>query len=515
MFRRSLGFALLSVACSSSDDSTLVSSSGTTPPNDGSVVGDVRESITGRSGRSSVASSASWRSDCHDRAGREDLVQRGDADPSRRHLKVSAKDKSPRASRARSGRASPSRRTASSTSTASTSRTRTSATRRRKTPASASKNSKILTIRPVEVGVKSKLTLDHVEASVPAVVQGIAEELRRGLWRFRGALPGSTRRRRTKASWSTRTRGDHPPTRAPTRHGGQDLIHYGAKSLKRQLHRRWRARTAAPHLQEADSAVIDRVTSTANLFGITIYGAKVATVTNEPERLARAARPPRRSLARSVRQQTSSPTAANTPPNAIQEQNTDPSRRTAARRRRSDGAPPRLLIEGRLQENWLDLAPSAWQARCPEASLAAEFPNDNPALHAGVELVCLSPLARPTAELSVHEPPPRPAVVPEPIIRRAGHGGGEGASFAGEPITVAAIVEQGPATPSRPEVMAAIPEDSIIVEDPSRWSEVHVEGVVPGLESIAPPTLSPKRPTRASCRRRPTIRSPPSMHTLA
>lgn len=111
-------------------------------------------------------------------------------------------------------------------------------------------------------------------------------------------------------------------------------------------------------------------------------------------------------------------------------------------------------------------------------SLAAEFPNDNPALHAGMSWVCLSPLARPTAELSVHEPPPRPVVVPEPIMAEP---------VTAPPITVAAIAE--PATLVAPEVMAAILEDSIIVEDLEPIEEVHVEGVVPVFESIAPPTV--------------------------
>ncbi|MFO0736103.1 MAG: hypothetical protein U0270_09495 [Labilithrix sp.] len=120
-------------------------------------------------------------------------------------------------------------------------------------------------------------------------------------------------------------------------------------------------------------------------------------------------------------------------------------------------------------------------------SLAAEFPNDNPALHAGVSWVCLSPLARPTAELSVHEPPPRPVVVPEPIIAEPATVEVREPLSPREPITVAAIVE--PATLVAPEVMAAILEDSIIVEDLEPMEEVHVEGVVPVFESIAPPTV--------------------------
>ena len=100
-------------------------------------------------------------------------------------------------------------------------------------------------------------------------------------------------------------------------------------------------------------------------------------------------------------------------------------------------------------------------------SLAAEFPNDNPQLHAGVSWICLTPLGRPTAELSVHDPPP----------------------------TLVAAAE--PATLVAPEVMAAILEESIVVEELEPLEEVEVEGVVPIFDSIAPPTLPEETRTSA------------------
>jgi hypothetical protein len=94
-------------------------------------------------------------------------------------------------------------------------------------------------------------------------------------------------------------------------------------------------------------------------------------------------------------------------------------------------------------------------------ALAAEFPNDNPQLHAGVSWICLTPLGRPTAELSIHEPPSLP------------------------PTLVA------------PEVIAQVLEDSIVVEDLEPIDEVQVEGIVPIFESIAPPTIPEETRTSA------------------
>lgn len=103
-------------------------------------------------------------------------------------------------------------------------------------------------------------------------------------------------------------------------------------------------------------------------------------------------------------------------------------------------------------------------------SLAAEFPNDNPALHAGVSWVCLTPLARPSAELSplavtVAEAP-EPALLPEPATLVA-------------PEVMAALMAMEP----------ALAEEPIVVEDLEPIEEVQVEGVVPVFESVAPPTL--------------------------
>jgi hypothetical protein len=94
-------------------------------------------------------------------------------------------------------------------------------------------------------------------------------------------------------------------------------------------------------------------------------------------------------------------------------------------------------------------------------TLAAEFPNDNPQLHAGVSWICLTPLGRPTAERSIHEPPPPP------------------------PTLVA------------PEVIAQILEEPIVVEDLEPIEDVQVEGVVPVFESIAPPTMPEETRTSA------------------
>jgi hypothetical protein len=95
-------------------------------------------------------------------------------------------------------------------------------------------------------------------------------------------------------------------------------------------------------------------------------------------------------------------------------------------------------------------------------SLAAEFPNDNPALHAGVSWVCLTPLARPTPELSIHEPPP--ITVPEPPTLAA-------------PEIMAALVEE-----------AVLAEETVVVED-LEPVEINVEGIIPCFESIAPETI--------------------------
>lgn len=143
-------------------------------------------------------------------------------------------------------------------------------------------------------------------------------------------------------------------------------------------------------------------------------------------------------------------------------------------------------------------------------SLAAEFPNDNPALHAGVSWVCLSPTARPTAELSVHEPPPAATVVvPEPAVTVAA------------PTIMATLLAQAAAaleildaadaeeareipvpaesgiveTPCAPTVECS--HDEIVVEDLEPLEEIRVEGVVPVFESIAPPTIVEETRTSA------------------
>ena len=154
-------------------------------------------------------------------------------------------------------------------------------------------------------------------------------------------------------------------------------------------------------------------------------------------------------------------------------------------------------------------------------SLAAEFPNDNPALHAGVSWVCLSPTARPTPELSVHEPPP-PALaatvfVPEPPA--------EIAETVAAPTVMATLLAQAAAaleildaadvvetcedapeipaplesgileTPCAPTVECS--HEEIVIEDLEPAAEVQVEGIVPVFESIAPPTIVEETRTSA------------------
>lgn len=109
--------------------------------------------------------------------------------------------------------------------------------------------------------------------------------------------------------------------------------------------------------------------------------------------------------------------------------------------------------------------------------LAAEFPNDNPALHAGVSWVCLTPLARPSPIFYTRESAAAPAAsdavdaapAPEPFV------------------TSEALVEAAPPPPPAPEALE--PLEEILVEDLEPLEAAEVEGLVPVFESIAPPTI--------------------------
>jgi hypothetical protein len=107
-------------------------------------------------------------------------------------------------------------------------------------------------------------------------------------------------------------------------------------------------------------------------------------------------------------------------------------------------------------------------------SLACEFPNDNPSLHAGVSWICHSPTGLPQPELSVHEPPEAAC----------------GARQAAEAHAATLVAVEMPVAPRvvEPEVVE-VAADEIVVEE-LEPVEVLVEGVVPVFESVAPPSFS-------------------------
>lgn len=326
MLRRSLVLALLSVACSSSDDSTPSGSSSGTPPSDGSVVGDIRESITWEDGTKlggvirvvegvTVTIAPGAKISCNEAT---QILLGGT-------LKVSAKDNHASISCAKWTGITVAKNGKLDIDGLDIENANIGYQTTQDAGECVVKNSKILTtIRPVEVGVKSKLTLDHVEASVPAVVQGIAVK---SFVEVFGTLEAHYLKyeAQTNEGIMVHTNAEATITDSElTAHGGQDLISsYGAKSLNVSYTTMAGAHCGL-HLQEADSAVIDRVTSTANLFGITIYGAKVATVTNSNLSGSLAWLDLRGDHGEiTFDNNFVAPTAANTPPNAIQE-NTDP-----------------------------------------------------------------------------------------------------------------------------------------------------------------------------------------------
>lgn len=280
--RHSLVLALTVVACSSSDDTTNPGgSSGTTPPPDG-LVGDVRESVTWDDGMKlagvvrivegvTVTIAPGAKIQCNEAT---QILLGGT-------LKVSAKDNHAKITCAKwtgiavgqNGKldidgldienAAIGYQTTSGAGEC------------------VVKNSKITTcVRPFLVNAKSKLSLDHVEASVPTTVG----QFDKSYVEVYGELDAKYLTYEAQGNEGIMTRDGGTTTITDsklTAHGGQDLVSsYGGATLN-VSYTTMEGAHCGVHLQGVtDSATFDHITSTGNLFGVTVYGANTATVKN-------------------------------------------------------------------------------------------------------------------------------------------------------------------------------------------------------------------------------------------
>lgn len=282
MLRRSiaLGLGLAFVGCSSSDTPNDGASSGT--PDDGSIVGDIRESVTWEDGTklggvirvvegTTITIAPGAKITCN---GATQIYIGGT-------LKVSAKDNHAKISCdgwtgitvAKNGKLD--------IDGLDIENAQTGYQTTREAGECVVKNSKVLTsVRPFEVGEGSTLVLDHVEATVPAIVQGTAVKSYVEVF---GRLEARYLRyeAQTNEGIMVHTNAEAVITDSTlVGHGAQDLVSsYGAKSVS-VSYTTMEGAHCGLHFQEANEAIVDHVTSINNLFGITIYGAQKATVTN-------------------------------------------------------------------------------------------------------------------------------------------------------------------------------------------------------------------------------------------
>lgn len=284
MLRRSSALALLLLAasCSSSSDTTSSSgsSSGTTP-NDGSIVGDIRESVTWEDGTKlggvirivegvQVTIAPGAKITCNEAT----RILLGGT------LKVSSKDKHASISCskwtgitvAKNGKLDIDGLDIENAQSAFET-----------TPEAGEcvvKNTNIKTcVRPFTVGAKSKLLLDHVDASVPAAVGNFDKSY----VEVYGVLEAHYLKydAQTNEGLMARDGGEITLTDCELiAHNGQDLVSsYEGKSINVSYTTMTGAH-CGPHMQGVETATFDHITSTGNLFGITIYKGNSVTVTN-------------------------------------------------------------------------------------------------------------------------------------------------------------------------------------------------------------------------------------------
>lgn len=282
MLRRSLALALTLVACSSSSDNTNNGTSGgTTTPPDG-IVGDVRESVTWEDGTklagvvrivegTTVTIAPGAKITCNDAT---QILVGGT-------IKVDAKAKHASISCAKwtgitvaaNGRLDIDGLDIENAAVG------------YQTTAKAGdctvKNSKITTsVRPFLVNADSKLVLDHVDASVPATVG----QFDKSYVEVFGTLEARylTYEAQGNEGIMTKDGGNTTITDSKlTAHGGQDLVSSYNGATLNVSYTTMEGAHCGVHLQGVTgSATFDHITSTGNLFGVTIYGAATATVKN-------------------------------------------------------------------------------------------------------------------------------------------------------------------------------------------------------------------------------------------
>jgi predicted heme/steroid binding protein len=283
MLRSSLAFALVLVAaCSSSDDTTPNGgTSGTATPPDG-VVGDIRESVTWEDGTklagvirivegTTVTIAPGAKITCSDATN----IQIGGT------LKVSAKDNHAKISCAKWTGVTVASKGKLDIDGLDIENAAVGYQTTAEAADSVVKNSKITTcVRPFVVGEKSKLTLDHVEASVPTTVGAFDKSYVEVF----GTLEAHYLKYEAQGNEGIMTREGGSTTITDstlTAHGGQDLVSsYGGDKLEVSYSTMSGAHCGV-HLQGVKvSATFDHITSTGNLFGVTVYGAATATVKN-------------------------------------------------------------------------------------------------------------------------------------------------------------------------------------------------------------------------------------------
>jgi hypothetical protein len=142
------------------------------------------------------------------------------------------------------------------------------------------KNSVIkASVRPFTVGDNSKLLLDHVDASVPTTVGAHDSSVSE----INGTLEAHylTYQAQSNEGIMLKGNGDATITDSTLKAtGGQDLVSsYDGKSLKLSYTTMDGAHCGI-HMQGISTATVDHVTSTGNLYGVTIYKADNFTISD-------------------------------------------------------------------------------------------------------------------------------------------------------------------------------------------------------------------------------------------
>lgn len=142
------------------------------------------------------------------------------------------------------------------------------------------KNSKVLTsIRPFKVGVNSKLTLDHVEASTVTTLGNFDTSISE----VYGELVASYIKYEAQNNEGIMVKAGGKATITDstlTAHGGYDLVSSYDGDTLNVSYTTLSGGHCGPHIQGVKNATFDHITSTENQFGITIYGAQNVTVSN-------------------------------------------------------------------------------------------------------------------------------------------------------------------------------------------------------------------------------------------